>query len=71
VWKDGRKVSAPRITVHHNGVLIHSDFEIPYATAHSLPARDKEPQRDGPPRLQEHSNAIQFRNIWIVPARAE
>ena len=67
VWKDGKKVSAPRITVKHNGVIIHNDVEIPHATAHAFATRSKEPQGDGPLRIQDHNNAIQYRNIWIVP----
>jgi len=71
VWKDGTKVSSPRITVRHNGVLIHHDVEIPHMTSHSFAGRANEPQGDGPLRLQDHGNAIQFRNIWIVPANAD
>jgi hypothetical protein len=71
VWKDGVKVSAPRITVRHNGVLIHNDYEIPHATGHSFDARKNEPKGDGPLRLQDHTNALQFRNIWIVPGKAD
>ncbi len=69
VWKDGRKVSAPRITVKHNGVLIHNDVEIPHATAHAFTTRGNEPKGEGPIRLQDHGNAIQYRNIWILPGR--
>jgi hypothetical protein len=71
VWKDGVKISAPRITVRHNGVLIHNDYEIPHATSHSQVARQNEPQGDGPLRLQDHSNALQFRNIWILPGKQD
>jgi hypothetical protein len=69
VWKDGKKVSPPRITVRHNGVLIHRDEEITHATSHSVPGRAIEPQGDGPLRLQDHNHAIQFRNIWIIPGK--
>lgn len=69
VWKDGKKISSPRITVRLNGVLIHQDEEIPHATAHAFASRFKEPQGDGPIRLQDHSNAIQFRNIWLIPGK--
>lgn len=69
VWKDGKKVSSPRITVRHNGVMIHHDQEIPHATAHAFEARMNEPKGDGPLRLQDHGNAIQFRNIWILPGK--
>lgn len=67
VWQDGKKVSPPRITVRHNGVLIHHDEEIPHATAHAFATRNVEPKGEGPLRLQDHNNAIQFRNIWVLP----
>lgn len=67
VWKDGKKISPPRITVRHNGILIHNDAIIPHATSHSFPGRFSEPQGHGPLRLQDHNNALQFRNIWVTP----
>jgi hypothetical protein len=70
VWKDGKIVSAPRITVRHNGQLIHNDAEIPHATAHAFATRGNVPKGDGPIRLQDHSNAIQYRNIWLIPGKA-
>jgi hypothetical protein len=69
VWKDGKKISPPRITVRHNGVLIHHDEEIPHATSHTFAGRLVEPQGEGPIRLQDHNNAIQFRNIWVIPGK--
>lgn len=69
VWKDGRKISSPRITVRLNGVLIHHDAEIPHVTAHAFASRFNEPMGDGAIRLQDHGNPIQYRNIWIVPAK--
>lgn len=68
VWKDGKKISSPRITVRHNGVLIHHQTEIPHATSHTFAGRANEPKGKGPLRLQDHSNALQFRNIWVVPS---
>ncbi len=69
VWKNGKKVSPPRITVRHNGVLIHNDAEIPHGTSHTFAGRLVEPKGDGPLRLQDHGNAIQYRNIWLVPGK--
>ena len=69
VWKDGKKVSSPRIEVRLNGVLIHHDEEIPHVTAHAFAARLVEPVGDGSIRLQDHGHAIQYRNIWLVPGK--
>jgi len=71
VWKDGKKISPPRITVRHNGVLIHDRQEISHVTAHAFDQRSQEPQGPGPIRLQDHSNAIQYRNIWLLPGTSE
>jgi hypothetical protein len=68
VWKDGKKISPPRITVRLNGVLIHKDEEIPRATSRASSSRANGPQGDSPLILQDHNNALQFRNIWILPA---
>lgn len=66
VWNGETMVSAPRIEVRLNGVLIHQDQEIPFVTAHAFASRTAHPKGDGPIRLQDHGNAIQFRNIWIT-----
>lgn len=67
VWKKGRKISSPRITVRLNGVTIHQDVEISHVTAHAFAQRFREPKKRGPIRLQDHSNAIQYRNLWVLP----
>jgi len=54
--RDGEVIELPRITVRHNGVLIHDRQEIPRK---SHPAQ-------GPLQLQDHGHKIQFRNIWLV-----
>lgn len=66
VWDGDKMTSAPRITVRHNGVRIHHDQEIPFVTAHAFTARSAHPKGNGFIRLQDHGNAIQFRNIWIT-----
>jgi len=65
-WEGDEKVENARITVHHNGLLIHNDVEIPYGTTHFATGRGNEPQDAAPIRLQDHGNPIQFRNIWLV-----
>ena len=65
-FKDGKLVKRPRITVRHNGVLIHNDQELFHATQHYEANRSNlPPQEPGPIMLQDHSNRIQFRNIWV------
>jgi len=56
-----KKVENARVTVKHNGVVIHDNLELPIATPGCLP--------EGPePRgfyLQGHGNKVQYRNIWV------
>jgi hypothetical protein len=61
--KDGKVVEKARITVMHNGIVVIDDKEIT-ATPGGLHTKEGE---DGPLWLQDHGNAVQFRNIWIAP----
>ncbi|REK46054.1 MAG: DUF1080 domain-containing protein [Planctomycetota bacterium] len=60
---DGNKTSNARITVRHNGVVIHDDVEIPRGTPAGVAG-------EGPTRgvvhLQDHGNPVRYRNIWVV-----
>lgn len=60
---DGKKTANARITVRHNGVLIHDDVELPRATRAAPVAEVPEP---GPIYIQDHGNPLRFRNIWLV-----
>jgi len=62
-FKDGKKVNSARMTVRHNGVEIHKDLEIPFATTAAPVREGPEP---GPIYLQNHGNPVRFRNIWLV-----
>lgn len=55
------KTEDARITVYHNGVLIHDDFAIPRKTG----VGHKEGPEPGLIKLQGHHNPVRFRNIWI------
>ena len=63
VVKDGKKISNPRMTLKHNGVVIHKDLEIKGKTGGARRAPEGTP---GPIKLQGHGNPLQFRNVWIV-----
>lgn len=64
---EGELTEYPRITVYHNGVLIHNDLEMRWLTAWKEKDRlGDAPREAGPIRLQAHNNYVQFRNIWLV-----
>jgi hypothetical protein len=65
VAKNGKKVKNAVITVRHNGVLIHENFEIPGKSKYG--ARGSPEGAPGPIKLQDHREPLQYRNIWIVP----
>lgn len=62
---DGNKVKNARVTVRHNGVVIHDDLEIPGPTPGG-PLSGKENAEPGPIFLQNHGNPVRYRNIWVV-----
>ena len=57
----GNKICNARITVLHNGVAVHHDFEIERKTG----AGKQESPTLWPIKFQDHSNPVRFRNIWI------
>jgi hypothetical protein len=62
---DGKLSARPRITVSHNGVVIHKDVELP--GDRGTTAAPVGPGRDpGPIYLQDHGNPVRYRNIWVV-----
>jgi hypothetical protein len=63
--KDGNVVRKARITVLHNGVLVHNNVEIMGSTAHKIKAKYSSHRDKGPINLQDHGNPMRFRNIWI------
>ena len=60
------KVTRPaRLTVLHNGVLVHDDVALSGPTAHKArPPYERHPDRL-PISLQEHGTKVRYRNIWI------
>lgn len=64
---DGKRTEQARITVMHNGVLIHDD----YALKNKTGAGKKEGPEPGPIKLQGHQNKVKFRNVWIQRLKLE
>lgn len=61
--ENGKKTSNARMTVRHNGVLVHENVEVPGPTR---AAPNQEGPEPGPIFLQDHGNPIRFRNVWAV-----
>jgi hypothetical protein len=59
----GKKVKNARITMKHNGVVIHDNVEINGPTGGHRGDPEGTP---GPIKLQGHGNPLQYRNIWVV-----
>jgi len=59
-WDGETKTANARVTVRHNGVLIHDNAEL---TSHT-PGRRPEGAEPLGIYLQRHTGTIQFRNIW-------
>lgn len=64
-YQDGKVVSPPRMTVKHNGVVIHDNVELP-AGRNTTAAPVKAGAEPGPVYLQNHGNPVVYRNIWVV-----
>ncbi len=58
----GTVVQLPRVTVVHNGILIHDDLELPGTTAGGF---DREMRAVGPILLQFHGDPVRYRNIRV------
>lgn len=58
----GNKTANAKVTVVHNGQVIHNDVEIPGPTG----GGEEESAQPGPIRLQDHGNPLQYRNVWII-----
>lgn len=61
-YEGDKKTKNARVTIKHNGVVIHDDIELPKHTPGCKP--------EGPEALgvffQNHGNPVAFRNIWVV-----
>ena len=58
----GKKTTAARITVKHNGVLVHDNVELKNTTS----GGQAEGPTPGPFQLQNHGDPVVYRNIWAL-----
>lgn len=62
-FADGKKIKNGRMTVKHNGVVIHDNVELTHATTSSPIPEGPTP---GPINLQDHQAEVRYRNIWFL-----
>ena len=73
VWEgprfDGETLARPaRVTVIHNGVLIHHARELLGPTRHKTEPAYMPHPAEAPLMLQDHGDLVRYRNIWFRPA---
>lgn len=62
-FEGDKKVKNARITLKHNGVIVHDDVELENGTG----AGGKRPEKaESVIFFQDHGNPVAFRNIWMV-----
>jgi hypothetical protein len=63
--EDGSLIRPARMTVFHNGILVQDNVELTGPTAHKKRPSYKTHADKLPLSLQDHSNPVRYRNIWI------
>jgi hypothetical protein len=60
-FEGDKKVADARVTVVHNGILVHRDVSLAGPTGQGI----AEGPQDQPLLLQEHGSAVRWRNVWV------
>jgi len=63
--QDGKVLAPARMTVFHNGLLVHECAALTGPTAHKARPPYKAHADRLPISLQDHGHPVRFRNIWI------
>ena len=63
----GKLLSAPRITVFHNGVVVQNNVELFGETGWLDRAPFTAHPEKLPISLQDHGNPVRYRNVWVLP----
>ena len=61
---DGKKATKSKVTVRHNGVVIHDGLELKSNTPGGK--FNKEVPEPGSLYLQNHGDPVAFDNVWVV-----
>jgi hypothetical protein len=61
----GKLLQPARMTVFHNGILVHDNAELTGPTAHGARPPYEAHADKLPVSLQDHGHPVRFRNIWI------
>ena len=68
VDETGAVIEKVRMTVLHNGLVIHNNIELPGVTGAPLDEIEGTP---GPLLLQDHGDLVRYRNLWLAPLPLE
>jgi hypothetical protein len=64
-FQNGEAKERARVTVFHNGVLLHHDQEMVGPMAHRVVRKYEAHGPEEPLMLQDHDTAVRYRNVWI------
>jgi hypothetical protein len=64
---DGTLIEPARVTMFHNGLLVHFNEPIHGQTNHRVLPEYREKRSRGPLALGGHDCPVRFRNIWLRP----
>ncbi len=66
-FEGDRLVAPARVTLFHNGVLVHLQEEVRGETGHRIVPEYKRKISRGPLALGGHDCPVRFRNLWVRP----
>ena len=67
----GKLAEPARLTMFHNGLLVHHNQEIYGDSPHSRLASYRSVKSKGPLSFGAHHCPVRFRNIWIRPLEGQ
>ena len=66
-FEDGKLLTPARVTLFHNGVLVHHNEPVHGETGHRIVPQYRSKTNVGPLVLSAHGCPVEFRNIWVRP----